>query len=313
MSMAMVKIIGIGGLGCSIVHGLMGQTASEIELIAVDTDQDFLSKINAHSHILIGNKIAKGRSLQRNFEQGALAALVTKDKLLEIIRGADMLFLLAGMGGGVGTGAIPEIARIARKAGVLTVAMVTKPFTFEDAHRNVVAEVGLNEVTKSADTTIVIPINHLISTISPKTSGTTAFRVVEPVLINLVKQVAGGLFDVITEPPLICICLNDLKEVLGNAGYAYIGIGYGSGKQRGTNAARAAIESPLMGASISKATRIMAIMKMGLDGTIYEDIRAAGDQIAEAVDPEANIIIGGLIERSKIDFTQVILIATGLA
>ena len=312
MSTATIKIVGLGGLGCRIVHGLMGRLKPSIRLIAVDSDHDFLSNINAHSRVLIGNKIEKGQDLQENNEHGKLAASERNDKLLVTVREADMLFLLAGMGGHVGTRAVTEVARIAREAGALTVAMVTKPFTFEGTCRNTVAENGLALLKDSADTIIVLSNNRVIPMISPQSRDTSSFNIVDPLLIKLVKNAAVGLTGVITEPPLICISFNDVKEILSNAGYAYMGTGYGSGKQRAINAARAAIESPLLGALLlRKATRIMVIIRIGLDGTIYDDIRAASDQIAEAVNPEANIIVGGLIEHSKIDFIHVTLIATG--
>ncbi len=305
-SFARIKVVGIGGAGGNAVNRMIGAGVDGIEFVSVNTDAQALLTSEAPVYVRIGDKLTKGLGAGGRPEIGERAAEESSDTLSEMVRGADMVFITAGMGGGTGTGASPVIAKHARAAGALTVGVVTKPFDFEGNRRRRAAEEGIARLRETVDALIVIPNQRLLDMVDPKTPITEAFRIADDVL----RQGIGGISDLITKPGVINLDFADVKTVMKEAGSALMAIGHGTGETRCIDAAREAIESPLLEMNIQGATGVLYNISGGSDLSLVETSEAA-EIIRAAVDEEAEIIYGTSIDPSLGDTVTITLIATG--
>src|SRR5207248_2971533 len=302
---ALIKVIGIGGGGCNAVNRMIRAELMGVEFIAVNTDAQALLLSNAPHKLRIGDKLTKGVGSGADPSVGRKSAEDDSEKLYEALKEADMIFVTAGMGGGTGTGAAPVIAEIAKDIGALTVAVVTKPFSFEGTKRRLLAEQGIEDLNDKVDTLIVIPNDRLLQVVDPKTSVTDSSRLVDDVL----RQGRQGISDLITVPGLINRDFADVKTIMTNAGSALMGIGHGSGDTRAAEAARQAIMSPLLEQSIEGARGVLFTITGGPDLTLFE-VNEAAEIIHAAADPEANIIFGAVIDERMGGEVKISVIAT---
>jgi len=278
-----------------------------VEFIAINTDAQDLHQSLAHKKIRIGKGLTKGLGTGMNPELGRQAADETKDEILECLKGADMVFITCGMGGGTGTGSAPSIAQAAKSLGALTIAVVTKPFTFEGAERARLAENGLLRLRDAVDALIVIPNDRLLSTVDKETSFLSAFAMCDDVL----KHAVEGISDLITMPGVINVDFADVRSIMQNAGSALMGIGHAEGESRAEEAAKAAISSPLLDVSINGARGVLFAIAGGPDMTMWE-IQAAAKVITESIDPDAKVIFGAIQdERLKKGKLKITVIASG--
>lgn len=306
-SFAKIRVIGIGGGGGNTLSSMISANQIQgIDFIAVNTDAQALLTSLSATKVQIGENLTKGLGSGGNPEIGFKAAEESGEKLKDIIEGSDMVFLTAGMGGGTGTGAAPVIAKIAKESGALTVAVVTKPFLFEGTRRMVAAEDGVEDLKDKVDTLIVIPNQRILDVVDKKLSLLEAFRVADSVL----GQGVQGISDLITTPGLINVDFADVRTIMADAGSALMGIGTGVGENRAQAAARAAIASPLLEVSIDGARGVLFNILGGPDLTMSE-VDEAAKIIASAVDPDANIIFGAMIDDSMHDQLKITVIATG--
>ncbi len=303
---AQLKVMGVGGGGSNAVDRMVEAGVKGVEFIAVNTDAQALLHSAAPRRIRIGDKLTKGLGSGGNPVIGQKAAEESSDELSDVMRGADMVFITAGMGGGTGTGASPIIAQLARDAGALTVAVVTKPFTFEGNRRRSVSEEGIAALKPNVDTLIVIPNDRLLQITDKHTSMLEALRVADDVL----RQGIQGISDLITVRGLINLDFADVKAIMANAGSALMAIGYGTGEKRMVDAAQAAISSPLLEISIDGAKGVLFNVTGGPELTMWE-VNEAAEIIARAADPDANIIFGAVIDETMRDEVKITLIATG--
>ena len=303
---ALIKVIGVGGGGSNAVNRMIRAELMGVEFIAVNTDAQALLSSDAPHKIRIGDKITKGLGAGAAPAVGRKSAEDDSEKLYEALKEADMVFITAGMGGGTGTGAAPVIAEIAKDIGALTVAVVTKPFGFEGARRRLLAEQGVAELVDKVDTLIVIPNERLLQVVEKRTSIVDAFRIVDDVL----RQGVQGISDLITVPGLINLDFADVKTIMTNAGTALMGIGHGTGENRAADAARLAIQSPLLEQSIDGARGVLFTVTGGPDLTLLE-VSEAAEIIHAAADPEANIIFGSVIDERMQGDVKISVIATG--
>ncbi len=303
---ALIKVIGVGGGGSNAVNRMIRAELMGVEFLAVNTDAQALLLSDAPHKIRIGDKITKGLGAGADPAVGRKAAEEDSEKLYEVLKEADMVFVTSGMGGGTGTGAAPIIAEIAKDIGALTVAVVTKPFAFEGAKRRLLAEQGIQELVDKVDTLIVIPNDRLLQVVEKKTSMVDAFRIVDDVL----RQGVQGISDLITVPGLINLDFADVKTIMTNAGSALMGIGQGTGEARAADAARQAIMSPLLEQSIDGARGVLFTITGGADLTLFE-VNEAAEIIHAAADPEANIIFGAVIDDRMGSDVKISVIATG--
>ncbi len=305
---ANIKVIGVGGAGCNAVNRMVSSDFQNVEFIAVNTDAQSLYHSNAEHKIHIGKEATRGLGAGANPDVGKNAAEESMDEIKSALKGADMVFVTCGLGGGTGTGAAPVIAQISRELGALTVGVVTRPFSFEGATRGKKAETGYSALKDSVDTLITIPNDRILSIIDRKTPLTDAFSVVDEVL----RQGVQGIADLITLHGLINLDFADVKAVMSSAGTALMGIGYGAGESRAVDAAKAAIESPLLEQSITGAKGILFNVTGGNDLSMFE-IDEAAKVITDAADPEANIIFGAVINENYTGEVKITVIATGFA
>jgi len=303
---AQIKVIGVGGGGNNAVNRMITAGLRGVEFIAVNTDKQALFLSKANTKIQIGDKLTKGLGAGMNPEIGEKAANESKDEISQAIKGADMVFVTAGMGGGTGTGAAPIVAQIAKEMGILTVGVVTKPFMFEGRKRMQYAERGIENLKASVDTLVAIPNDRLLQVAEKKTSIVEAFRMADDVL----KQGVQGISDIIAVPGLINLDFADVKTVMQNTGLAHMGIGRASGDGRAEEAAKMAIQSPLLETSIDGAKGVLLNITGGSDLGLFEIDTAAG-LIQKSVDPDANIIIGAIIDENLKDEIHITVIATG--
>ncbi len=304
---AKIKVIGVGGGGGNAVSSMIeNDSISGVEFIALNTDAQVLLANKAPTKIQIGEKITKGLGVGGNPDLGSQAAEESIEKIKELILDSDMVFITAGMGGGTGTGASPVIAKIAKEAGALTVAIVTKPFAFEGTRRQVVADDGIERLREQVDTLIVIPNQRLMDVIDRKMTLIEAFKVVDSVL----AQAVGGISDIINFPGLVNVDFADVKTVMKSAGSALLGIGTGVGENRAQMAARAAISSPLLDLSIEGARGVLFNIAGGNDLTMFE-VDEAAKIISSSADPDANIIFGAVVKNDLMDQIKITVIATG--
>ena len=304
--LANIKVIGVGGGGNNAVNRMINAGVQGVEFIAVNCDAQALLLSKAPTRVQIGEKLTKGLGAGANPEVGEKAAEESRDQLVECLRGADMVFVTAGMGGGTGTGAAHVVAECAKEIGALTVGVVTKPFSFEGKRRMSQAENGIVNLKEKVDTLITIPNDRLLQVIDRRTSMLDAFRIADDVL----RQGVQGISDLIGVPGLINADFADVKTIMSDAGSALMGIGTAKGEGGALAAAEAAIKSPLLEASIEGACGVLFNITGGKDLSLF-DVTEASNIITEAVDPEANIIFGAVIDESLGDEIRVTVIATG--
>ena len=305
-NLANIKVIGVGGGGNNAVNRMISAGVKGVEFIAVNCDAQALLLSKAPTRIQIGEKLTKGLGAGANPEIGEKAAEESRDQILDALKGADMVFVTAGMGGGTGTGAAPIVAECAREVGALTVGVVTKPFSFEGKRRMNQAESGIINIKEKVDTLITIPNDRLLQVIDRRTSMLEAFRIADDVL----RQGVQGISDLIAVPGLVNLDFADIKTVMSNAGSALMGIGMAKGDDGARAAAEAAIKSPLLEASIEGARGVLFNITGGAELSLF-DVTEASNIITEAVDPEANIIFGAVIDETLKDEIRVTVIATG--
>lgn len=304
---ARIKVFGVGGSGNNAVNHMIASKVKGVEFIAVNTDAQHLLHSLAKKKIHLGKNLTKGLGAGMNPDVGRKAAEETKAEIQESIKGADMVFIACGMGGGTGTGAAPIVARTAREEGALTVAVVTKPFLFEGAQRSRIADEGLDELRKEVDALIMIPNDRLLGVVEKETTFKSAFAMCDEILRNAVE----GISDLITMPGIINVDFADIKAVMANTGSALMGIGYGSGDTRARDAAMAAINSPLLDISISGAHGVLFAIAGGDDLGMLE-VQEAAKIITESIDTDAKVIFGAIKDdRLKKNELKITVIATG--
>ncbi len=303
---AEIKVIGVGGGGNNAVNRMITAGLQGVDFVTVNTDSQALQLSRAGQKVQIGIKLTKGLGAGANPEIGAKAAEESREELIRVLKGADMVFVTAGMGGGTGTGGAPIVAEVAKEMGALTVGVVTRPFTFEGRKRAMQAEKGIAELKSKVDTLITIPNDRLLQVVDKHTTIHEAFRIADDVL----RQGVQGISDLIAVPGLINLDFADVKTIMSNTGSALMGIGQATGENRAADAARKAISSPLLETSIEGAKGVLLNITGGVNLTLFEVNEAAGI-IAEAADPEANIIFGAVIDENLKEEIRVTVIATG--
>jgi cell division protein FtsZ len=304
--LAIIKVVGIGGGGVNAVNRMIEVGLRGVEFIAINTDAQALLMSDADVKLDIGRELTRGLGAGANPEVGSRAAEDHADEIEEVIKGADMVFVTAGEGGGTGTGGAPVVARIARSLGALTIGVVTRPFAFEGRRRANSAEEGIAQLREEVDTLIVIPNDRLLSISDRNVSVLDAFKQADQVLL----QGVSGITDLITTPGLINLDFADVKSVMADAGSALMGIGSARGEDRSVAAAEMAVSSPLLEASIDGAHGVLLSIAGGSDLGLFE-INEAAALVAEAVHPEANIIFGATIDDALGDEVRVTVIAAG--
>ena len=303
---AQIKVIGVGGAGNNAVNRMIQHGLKGVDFISVNTDKQALYLSQATQKIQIGEKITKGLGAGANPDIGQKAAEESRDEILQTIKGADMVFITAGMGGGTGTGAAPVVAEIAKDQGILTVGVVTKPFLFEGRQRARNAENGIAQLKDKVDTLVTIPNDRLLQVVEKRTSMLDAFKVADDVL----RQGVQGISDLIAVPGLVNLDFADVRTIMKEKGLAHMGIGKGNGDNRATDAAKQAIQSPLLETTIEGAKGVLLNITGGPNLGLFE-VNEAAELVAQAADPEANIIFGAVIDENLEDEIQLIVIATG--
>src|ERR671932_189866 len=305
--LAVIKVVGIGGGGTNAVNRMVDAGLKGVEFIAVNTDAQALQMCDADIKLQIGDQLTRGLGAGADPDVGYGAANESRDEIKEALKGADMVFVTAGEGGGTGTGAAPVIAEIAKnEIGALTVGVVTRPFEFEGAQRARQAQEGIDRLREMVDTLIVIPNERLLSIVERRTSILDAFREAD----NVLRQGVQGITDLITIPGLVNLDFADVRAIMQNAGSALMGIGTASGESRAAEAARAAISSPLLEESVEGATGILFNITGGRDLGLFE-VNEAAELIHSASDVNSNIIFGAVIDEAMEDDIRVTVIATG--
>ncbi|MGH0428358.1 cell division protein FtsZ [Bacillus hominis] len=304
--LANIKVIGVGGGGNNAVNRMIEHGVQGVDFIAVNTDAQALNLSKAETKMQIGGKLTRGLGAGANPEVGKKAAEESKEQIQEALRGADMVFVTAGMGGGTGTGAAPVVAQVAKELGALTVGVVTRPFTFEGRKRATQAASGIASFKENVDTLIVIPNDRLLEIVDKNTPMLEAFREAD----NVLRQGVQGISDLIATPGLINLDFADVKTIMSNRGSALMGIGSGNGENRAAEAAKKAISSPLLETSIDGAQGVIMNITGGANLSLYE-VQEAADIVASASDPEVNMIFGSVINEGLKDDIVVTVIATG--
>ncbi len=303
---ASIKVVGCGGGGNNAVNRMVDAGLKGVEFISINTDRQALALSNANTKIQIGEKLTKGLGAGAVPEVGRRAAEESREEIAQALKGADLVFVTAGMGGGTGTGAAPIVAEIARDLGALTISVVTKPFAFEGKQRMKNAEMGIADLKQRVDTLVVIPNDRLLQVVSKGTTMLEAFRIADDVL----RQGIQGISDLIAVPALINLDFADVKTVMESGGMAHMGIGTGKGENRMVEAAKNAISSPLLETNIDGARAVLINITGGEDISIV-DINEAANLVMEAADPDANIIFGAGIDETMGDEVRITVIATG--
>jgi len=306
--LAVIKVIGVGGGGNNAVNRMIEHGVQGVDFIAVNTDAQALNLSKAEYKLQIGGKLTRGLGAGANPEVGKKAAEESREQLEEVLRGADMVFVTAGMGGGTGTGAAPVIAQIARELGALTVGVVTRPFKFEGRKRQTQAVGGITAMKQAVDTLIVIPNDKLLEIVDKSTPMLEAFREAD----NVLRQGVQGISDLIATPGLINLDFADVKTIMSDKGSALMGIGIATGENRATDSAKKAISSPLLETSIDGAKGVIMNITGGMNLSLYE-VQEAADIVAMASDEEVNMIFGAVINENLSDEIIVTVIATGFS
>jgi len=306
---ARIKVLGVGGSGKNAVNHMINSKVRGVEFITVNTDAQDLHHSLAKKKIHIGKNLTKGLGTGMNPELGRKAAEETKEELQESIKGADMIFLAGGMGGGTASGAAPVVAKIAKELGVLTIAVVTKPFAFEGSQRNRIAEQAIEELKKNVDAIIIVPNDRLMAMVNKDTTAKSAFAICDDIL----RQAVEGISDLITTPGTINTDFADIRAIIENAGPALMGIGRATGDKRAEEAARQAINSPLLEVSINGAKGVLFSIAGGNDLTLFE-IQEAAKIITESIDQNAKVIFGTIhTDNLRKGEIQITVIASGFA
>lgn len=306
---AVIKVVGVGGGGGNAVEHMLVENIDGVEFICANTDAQALKNSNAKILIQLGDELTKGLGAGANPQVGREAAEEDREHIKDILRGADMVFITAGMGGGTGTGAAPVFAQIAKELGILTVAVVTKPFSFEGKQRALAADEGIRRLSDHVDSLITIPNNKLLSVLGKNISLLNAFKAANNVLLGAVK----GISDLITRPGLINVDFADVRTVMSEMGMAMMGTGTASGEQRARQAAEAAISSPLLeDVNFSGARGILVNITAGPDMSIGE-FEEVGDVVKEFISDDATVVVGTVIDPSMTDELRVTVIVTGLS
>jgi cell division protein FtsZ len=304
--LAVIKVVGVGGGGTNAVNRMVDAGLSGVEFVAVNTDAQALTMCDADVKIHIGSKATRGLGAGADPAVGLAAAQESRDELKEALKGADMIFVTAGEGGGTGTGGAPVVAELARELEALTVGVVTKPFVFEGRKRSQQAELGIQNLRDRVDTLIVIENDRLLQVVEKRTSVVDAFRMADDVL----RQGVQGITDLITVPGLVNLDFADVRTIMRDAGSALMGIGVASGENRASEAARAAVSSPLLETSIEGATGILLNITGGPEIGLFE-VNEAAEVVTSAADQNANVIFGAVIDDALGDDIRVTVIATG--
>ena len=305
-SPAKIKAIGIGGGGCNAITRMVREGIKGVDFMAMNTDGQALVLSEAPTRVQLGERLTRGLGVGGDHKVGSKAAEESRQLVEELVEGADMVFVAAGMGGGTGTGGIPVIAEIAKQAGALTIAVVTKPFSFEGSHRSQVAEEGLLALSAKVDTLIIIPNDRLLQLCDAKTTVDNAFRLADDALLLGVRAIS----EVVTVPGLINLDFADIKSVMKDAGPAWMSVGKASGQNRAAEASKAALASPLLDVSVGGARGVLFNITGGPSLTMFECNEAA-QIISQAVDPNANIIFGVVFDSKMDSELQITVIATG--
>ncbi len=303
---AQIKVIGVGGGGNNAVNRMIEGGLRGVEFLAVNTDKQALFLSKANMKIQIGDKLTKGLGAGSDPEIGQKAAEENRDEIAQALKGSDMVFVTAGMGGGTGTGAAPIVASVAKELGILTVGVVTKPFTFEGRKRMAQAEKGIAQLKDHVDTLIIIPNDRLLQVIQKNTSMVEAFKMADDIL----KQGVQGISDLIAVPGLVNLDFADVKTIMLNTGIAHMGTGRASGENRAEEAAKQAVHSPLLETSIEGARGVLLNITGGSDLGLLE-VNTAAELVQKSADPEANIIFGAVIDEALNDEILITVIATG--
>jgi cell division protein FtsZ len=303
---ALIRVVGVGGGGGNAINRMIEANIAGVDFVAVNTDQQALNYNMARLHLSIGERTTRGLGSGSNPEIGAKAAAESEDMLREALQGSDMVFVTATMGGGTGTGASPMVAKVAREVGALTIGVVTKPFTFEGAHKMKLAEMGIERLKEHVDTLIVIPNDKLLETADKRTSLTDSFRMADDVL----RQGIQGISELITVPGLINLDFADVKAIMSMGGAALMAIGHGKGDERALQAAQQALNSNLLDISIDGATGILFNVTGGSDLSLFE-INQAAAMIKDMAHPDVNLIFGAVIDEKMGDAIRMTVIATG--
>lgn len=304
--LAQIKVIGVGGGGSNAVNRMIENGVKGVEFITVNTDAQALHLAKAEHKLQIGDKLTRGLGAGANPDVGHKAAEESRELIMNQLKGSDMVFVTAGMGGGTGTGAAPVIAEIARECGALTVGVVTRPFTFEGRKRSGQAEHGIEALKEKVDTLIVIPNDRLLEIVDKKTPMLEAFREAD----NVLRQAVQGISDLIAVPGLINLDFADVKTIMTERGSALMGIGIATGENRAAEAARKAIMSPLLETSIDGARGVIMNITGGSNLSLYE-VNEAAEIVISASDPDVNMIFGAIIDEDLKDEIKVTVIATG--
>ncbi|WP_099203314.1 cell division protein FtsZ [Miniphocaeibacter massiliensis] len=303
--LAKIKVVGVGGGGNNAIMRMHESGLRGVEFIAINTDRQILTTSAIETKLQIGEKLTKGLGAGANPSVGQKAAEESRNDIVEALQGSDMVFVTAGMGGGTGTGAAPVVAEIAKEMGILTVGVVTKPFTFEGRKRQLQADQGIEALKDKVDTLVTIPNDRLLQVAEKRTTMSEAFAMADEVLLDGIQ----GISDLIAVPNLINLDFADVKSIMFDQGIAHMGIGRATGENRAVEAARAAVKSPLLETSIDGAKAVL-INVTGSDLGLFE-VNEAAELIREAVDPDANIIFGAGIDEELKDDIKITVIATG--
>jgi cell division protein FtsZ len=304
--LAVIKVVGVGGGGSNAVNRMVDAGLSGVEFIAANTDAQALLVIDADIKVQIGTDATRGLGAGADPEVGRTAAQESRDELKDVVKGADMVFVTAGEGGGTGTGGAPVVAEIARELGALTVGVVTRPFGFEGRKRADQASVGIDELRERVDTLIVIENDRLLQVVEKRTSIVDAFRMADEIL----RQGVQGITDLITVPGIVNLDFADVRAIMSDAGSALMGIGTASGESRAAEAAHTAVSSPLLESSIEGATGVLLNISGPPDMGLFE-VNEAAEVVTGAADQNANVIFGAVIDESLKDEVRVTVIATG--
>lgn len=303
---AVIKVIGVGGGGCNAVNRMVDAGLKGVDFIAVNTDRQALNRCLSETKIQIGEKLTRGLGAGANPEIGQKAAEETLDEITALLDGADMVFITAGMGGGTGTGAAPIIAKAAKDMGILTVGVVTKPFSFEGAKRKRQAELGISFLKKYVDSLVIVPNDKLLQNCEKNTSMLAAFQMADDVL----RQGVQGISDLISDFALINVDFADVKSVMTDRGVAHMGVGYGSGENRAQDAVKSAIESPLLETTIEGAKAILLYVSGGYDLGMLE-VSEIASLVEEQADRDCILIFGAAVNEDMENEVAITVIATG--
>jgi cell division protein FtsZ len=305
---AVIKVVGVGGGGCNAVRHMIDSNVDGVEFICANTDAQALRDIDARVALQLGGSMTKGLGAGANPEVGRQSAMEDRERIAEVLEGADMVFITAGMGGGTGTGAAPVVAEVARDMGILTVAVVTKPFPFEGRKRMLIAEEGINQLQQNVDSLITIPNERLLTVLGSSASLIDAFKAANDVLLGAVQ----GIADLIIRPGMINVDFADVRTVMSEMGMAMMGSGSAVGDNRAREAAEAAIRSPLLeGVNLQGARGILVNITAGLDLSLG-DFNEVGETIEDFASPDATVVVGTVIDPELSDELRVTVVATGL-